>query len=117
MKYFKQALQLLFHGRAISLKDFKVWEDFVVFGQVQAFSKGEFKDDGLTRKDRTRMITSNFPLVIEYYQARRLLDEVDGYERDLDEFLMGLDPVERRRMVDVHLEISQNGILQPKRLG
>ncbi len=112
-------LKQSYHGQAMSLKDFKVFEDFLVHGQIQNFSEGEFSADGMTKKDRVRLLCTNLPLAMEFFEAYRIeIERWKKYDpiRDLEYLVKDLDINDKNVYYKMHKEVTQNGSLEPKKV-
>ncbi len=109
---YKEGLELLYNGRPVSLKSFKSWEDFLIYGQVQAFMEGELNSDRMTKKDRLRLLMANLKLVNEFFEAYC----VKLYENNFDDVInyhniviRDLDLMQKECYNEVHSAISENG--------
>ncbi len=120
LDYFKEKLKQCYLGQAMNLRCFKTFEDFTVFGQLQAFSNGEFSGDGLTRKDRERLFATNIPLVIELFEAFKTgmqkWNQFEDPKRHVEGILKKMETKERQRHYEIRKEVTLSGKLRPQLL-
>ncbi len=117
---FRCRLEQFYQSKAMNLKKFKTFEDFVTYCQIQNFSNGEFSDDGLTKKDRVKLLINNFPLVIEFFEAYRL--EMEKWKKFdpvtyLEDTIKDLSLEKKAQYHGIFNEVTQNGKLQPQKIG
>ncbi len=116
-KHFMARLQQTFCGKAMTLKSLKTFENFMVYGQLQAFSTGEFSMDGLTRKDRAKLFANNFLHAFEFSEAYR--PEIERWEqlenpiKHVQNILREMNGRESKQLYHIRNQINQNGTLQP----
>ncbi len=118
-KYFRIKLNQTYHGQAIGLKDYKLFEDFIVYGKLQTFADGEFSGDGMTRKDRVKLLGTNLPLANEFREAYRIgmgkLKEFDPF-KNLANLFQDMSLKDKDQCYGIRNEVTQNGKVKAKRL-
>ncbi len=120
---YRRSLELFYYGRNFSLKEYKTWEDFMTYVQMTAFLEGQWNLDNLAKRDRVRLVTSNFPLVNEFVEAYKIGDwrtDEGDMKKDVDVYIntmiKGMEPKERKLLKDIHAEVSSKGHLDPKNM-
>ncbi len=116
---FKQSLELIYEGKSVALKSFKTWEDFLVYGQVQAFVGGELAVDHMTKRDRVQLLTKNFPLVNEFFEAYMIKEYQLNFHLlciYMAKMLMGIEPAQRPYFAAIHDEVCQNRLPQAEHI-
>ncbi len=119
-EHLRMHLNQTYHGQAMTLKDFKLYEDFFVYGQIQTFSEGEFIADGMTKKDRVRLLSANYPLAMEFFEAYRIeMEKWKNYDpfKDMENLLKNLDLKDKNEYYNVYKDVSQGGSLKPQKVG
>ncbi len=111
LEVYRQSIERFYGAGNFSLSTFKSFEDFMVYGQVEAFAEVGELADSLTRKDRTRLLTSNFALGHEFFEAYRLgivpMKE-RTFSQHLDVLLKHLGDQERDKFDDVKRRTLDN---------
>ncbi len=117
LEYYRSRLRQSYHGKAMTLKSFKNFERFTVYSYLQTFSSGEFSLDGLTRQDRNRLFATNFPIVIEFFEAYSAevlrWKELHNPKAHIEGVLKELDKKQSKPFYDIRAEVSLNGKLKP----
>ncbi len=112
---FRETLQTYYTGHRHSLKTQKLVEDYLTYGIQKSYSERDCWaiKDNLSSRDRAKLVTANYPLIMEFMEAFKLRSEesgelsreVDGYVGSMVE---GLDSDDERQVLfDIHKEVKQ----------
>ncbi len=114
---YRQALQRYYGGQNFSLSTLKLYEDFMVYGQIQAFADSGELVDNLTKRDRTKLLSRNLALSLEFFEAYRLgilpMNNMD-FSKHIEAILNQLNPSEKMKYDEIKNQVSKNGLLDPK---
>ncbi len=118
MSIFKSLMEFYFKKSPYNLKTQKIVYDYLAFTGAKMVKNGEaLPRDDLTSKDRSKLASSNFPMLTELIMAYRMW-KVDDIESDVASLVEKLcitstDQDCTKEIRRIHKDASKNGKLKP----
>ncbi len=116
VQVFREMVQTYYTGQGPNLKTQKLIEDYLTYGIKKSYSERDIwaLKDNLSSKDRAKLVTSNYPLVLEFTEAFKLSSQESGKMcNEVDRFVGcmvdGLDDEEEKQvLLGIQKEVGQN---------